>query len=127
MKGQKLFVRLLTDEDAPALEAFYARENLRMPEQSPGGSGFIGKVVGDVVAHLVFSVNGESMRVTHVFVSPSLRRKGVGRWLVREMEEAARGLRAGVLEASSSVDTDAFFTALGFIKVDGVLQKTIPT
>lgn len=102
MKGQRLFVRAMETSDHDGVRAFLGY----VPEL-----GFIGKLVGELVAVLAVTPDGnDALRIENLFVADELRRKRIGRFM---LEEAAR--QAGVtLVVEQPGEARAFFERVGF-------------
>jgi GNAT superfamily N-acetyltransferase len=106
MKGQRLFVRPIETADYDRIRAFLGY----VPEL-----GFVGKIVGELVAVLAVAADGDcdALRVENLFVTSDLRRKRIGRFM---LEEAARqsGRELVVKEPGAA---RAFFERVGFEQV----------
>lgn len=133
MKGQRLFVRLAKPDDQNEIELFYSTENerARMPAPLNGDShrsALIGKVVGEMVAHLAFSLEDEVIRVESIYVARLLRRKWIGRFMISELERLTNA-RTRRVEVSSDCEAAEFFRAVGFEPAPGsrILNKSIST
>ena len=85
-------------------------------------SGYIGKLVGELVAVLAVtpSEDGE-LRVENLVVAEELRRKRIGRFM---LDEAAR--QAGVtLVIERPGEARAFFERVGFVQSDERLVRRV--
>ncbi|HKO55826.1 MAG TPA: GNAT family N-acetyltransferase [Thermoanaerobaculia bacterium] len=105
MKGQRLFVRPMQPADQEPVQALLGY----VPER-----GYIGKLVGELVAVLaVTPAGGDALRVENLFVTSDLRRKRIGRFM---LEEAARQ-SGGALVVEEPGEAREFFERAGFEQV----------
>lgn len=135
MKGQRLFVRSARAADVDELTGFYDKERAEDPslpstsiEQVDGaGEGLIGKLVGELVAHLRFSRSDDAVRLEHIYVARLLRRKRVGRFMISELARMAGRGGATRIEASAECTAAGFLHAIGFEQAapHGMLTLTI--
>lgn len=112
MRGQRVLIRPATPDDASVVASFLGSE--KCPGSGEGSEALIGKVVGEVVAYVAFSVKGDELRIVSIVVAASLRRKRIGRTLVGELAQLARKMRCITMVAGRNVATDAFFQRIGF-------------
>ena len=84
LRGQRLFVRPIETADREALQAFFAvfGDGAATPE-----SGLIGKLVGNLVAVLSMEVMPDSIRIDELIVARELRRKQIGRVMMKELAD----------------------------------------
>lgn len=130
MKGQRLHVRPANADDHAELKRFYSIESAATltachpPLEPPA---LIGKLVGDLVAHLSYAEDDSSLIIESVYVARLLRRKRVGRFMVSELEKLASARGHRQIRAARDDRTDSFFRALRFIddREAPVLTKTI--
>lgn len=124
MKGQTLFVRAVVPEDSASLGQF-CEGNSEALELRPGPA-LIGKLVGELVAHLSYTVlDDERIRLDWLLVAAPMRRKQVGRGMITELEAVARTLGARTIELRRQCQADEFFRKLGFVLRDDVLRKPV--
>ena len=123
MKGQKLFVRRVESNDRDSIETLYRSAKIR--QAPPVDRGFIGKLVGDTVAHVATHREEDSEIIVFVFVDPRMRRKRVGQVMFAEVEAALRneGLRRIVI--ASNCVAEGFFTRIGFKMRGGRIEKDV--
>ncbi|MBW3672204.1 MAG: GNAT family N-acetyltransferase, partial [Acidobacteria bacterium] len=121
MKGQHLFVRLARPEDLSEIRSFYQSEHLEDPSVSIDPAGppaeggvLIGKLVGDIVAHLRFSRSHNTVRIESIHVARLLRRKRIGRLMISELARLSGIDGAKTIEAPAEGDAAGFFHAVGF-------------
>lgn len=117
-RGLRLFVRPIEAADAPALDAFFARQNgdLTPPETPPGNPawGLLGKLLGDIVAVVVLQITDDALRVEAVTVARELRRKWIGRVMMREVEQLAVKMDRRRIVVEDAGDAQEFFRRVGF-------------
>ena len=140
MRGLRLFVRPIEAEDHPALEAFFARQTEGLtptsegltetsegltptsqgPEtptsQGPGNPawGLLGKLLGDVVAVVALQITDDALRIEDVTVARELRRKWIGRVMMREVEQLAVKMDRRRIVVEHAGDAQEFFRRVGF-------------
>lgn len=113
MKGQRLFVRETTAGDVEALRAFHRSEESDEPSDL-ADDGVVARLVGDLVAHLTWRVEGNQATITHVYVMKALRRKRIGRALLLDTVAIARAKNLERLVVSGSCPARDFFLRTGF-------------
>lgn len=124
MKGQKLYIRPATDADAGAIARFFQREGTECPPSS--GEQLIGKLIGEIVAHLAFDLSEpSSLMIHHIYVAAGLRRKRVGRAMIEEAAAVARTSGRTRLAVRKGSGPAAFFEKLGFEPGDLGLEKRL--
>ena len=110
-KGQRLFVRPITETDGPAVAEFLNRE---APECAHPAGGLIGKLVGDLVAVAGTSTRGDEVILEMVVVAKALRRKRIGRVLIDALATSAAFPGQRWLVARKEESTVAFLRRVGF-------------
>lgn len=125
MKGQKLYIRPATADDADAIARFFLSEGTACPPS--GGEQLIGKLVGEIVAHLVYDLSEPSaVVILHIHVAARMRGKRVGRAMVEEAADVARRTGRTRLAVRKDSGPAAFFGKLGFERSDLRLEKRLP-
>jgi ribosomal protein S18 acetylase RimI-like enzyme len=126
VRGLRLFVRPIEAEDHPALEAFFARqtegltpaagqnEGLTPPPAGKAAWGLLGKLLGDVVAVVALQITEDALRVEDVTVARELRRKWIGRVMMREVEQLAVKMDRRRIVVEHAGDAQEFFRRVGF-------------
>ena len=121
MRGLRLFVRPIEAADHPELEAFFARQTDGLTETSegltPAGNpawGLLGKLLGDVVAVVAMQLTDDALRVEDVTVARELRRKWIGRVMMREVEQLAVKMDRRRIVVEHAGDAQEFFRRVGF-------------
>jgi ribosomal protein S18 acetylase RimI-like enzyme len=86
LRGLRLFVRPIEAADHAAVNAFLERN---APDRAAPACGLLGKLIGDIVAVVALDITEDALRVVDVTVSRELRRKWIGRVMMREVEQLA--------------------------------------
>jgi GNAT superfamily N-acetyltransferase len=127
-------IRVAQGDDLEALRAIYVAASLSndgdRPHllQHPEVLEFSGAGVGEgrtavaveggadaIVGFATYAVSGVAMEVVDLFVEPAHMRHGVGRALLRDLVERARGLGLARLEVTANQHALAFYEAVGFV------------
>jgi len=124
VKGQRLFVRETTPADEDEILELYRLESLEPPVE-PGSSGLIARLVGDLVGHLTWTVEGQEAVITHVHVRADLRRKHIGLGLIRDAASVARSKGIERLVVSGTCPAHEFFLRTGFAKLEQKLVMEV--
>ena len=71
---------------------------------------------GEVACYMVYDLGGRAMRIINLAVAPHIRRRGLGRLMVRTTQSIAAKAKKPVQVnvAERNVDGQLFFRALGF-------------
>ncbi len=112
MRGQRLFVRPIDDQDHESVRAFLQRhaDGALVPE-----CGLVGKLVGELVAVMTIAVTNEAIRVDDLVVAPELRRKRIGRVMLDELDGLAAKMERNWLIVERARDAQPFFERVGFV------------
>jgi len=112
LRGQRLFVRPIEAADRQALQAFLAAhgDGAAIPE-----AGLIGKLVGNLVAVLSMEMTGDSIRIDDLIVAREMRRKQIGRVMLRELAELAAKMERDWLVVERG-DGREFLRRVGFVE-----------
>jgi N-acetylglutamate synthase-like GNAT family acetyltransferase len=120
LRGLRLFVRPVESSDHPDLAAFFERETedaaARLSHFTSGGAacGLLGKLLGEIVAVAAIDLTGDALRVRDLVVARELRRKRVGRVMMREVEQLAMKMDRRRLIVDDAQDAREFFRRVGF-------------
>lgn len=111
MRGLRLYVRPIETADQESLRTFLAR--------TEGGSalpayGLLGKLLGDIVAVVALEVTADALRVDDIVVSRELRRKWIGRTMMREVEQLAAKFDRRRIVVEDAREAREFFQRVGF-------------
>ena len=107
MKGLRLYVRPIETADHPAVRDF-------LGDAPPPAWGLLGKLLGEIVAVVALEVTGDALRVGDLFVARELRRKRIGRAMMREVEQLAAKLERHRIVVDDAGDAQEFFRRVGF-------------
>jgi GNAT superfamily N-acetyltransferase len=120
-RGQRLFVRPIETGDREALHAFLTLngEGAATPE-----TGLIGKLVGNLVAVLGMEVTSDSIRIDELIVARELRRKQIGRVMMKELADLAAKMERDWLVVERG-DGREFLERVGFVERDGAMMKRV--
>ncbi len=76
--------------------------------------GLLGKLLGDIVAVVWLETIDDALRVDDVVVASALRRKWIGRVMMREVEQLAAKLDRRRVVVEDARDAQEFFRRTGF-------------
>ncbi len=111
MRGLRLFVRPITPADHPAVAHFLGQQEcpISLPE-----TGLLGKLLGDIVALVALDELDDALRVSQVVVARELRRKWIGKAMMREVERHAAGMNRRRVVVDDVEQAAEFFRRVGF-------------
>jgi N-acetylglutamate synthase-like GNAT family acetyltransferase len=115
---------LTTAGDAPELRAFYESDAFEPPFELDR-PGVLARLVGNLVAHMTWTVEGNRAVITHVYVMTELRGKRIGRGLLADAAEIAKTLNVERLVVSGTCPAREFFLRTGFASVSGELVREV--
>lgn len=107
MKGLRLYVRPIEATDHPALQAF-------LGTATPPAWGLLGKLLGDLVAVVALEITADALRVNDIYVAHELRRKRIGKAMMREVEQLAAKLEHRRIIVDDARGAQEFFRRVGF-------------
>lgn len=113
-RGLRLFVRPLEAADVPSVTEFLARNSGAPPAAPLPACGLLGKLLGDLVAVVSLDVLDDALRIDRIVVARELRRKWIGRAMLREVEQLAVKLDRQKLVVDNAGDAGEFFRRVGF-------------
>lgn len=111
MRGLRLYVRPIDSADAQAVSAFLSQHAAGAP---PPAWGLLGKLLGDIVAVVALEVTDDALRVGDIVVARELRRKRIGRAMLREVEQLATKFERRRVVVDDAGDAQEFFRRVGF-------------
>jgi N-acetylglutamate synthase-like GNAT family acetyltransferase len=111
MKGLRLFVRPIEGADQGDVDAFLTRQ---AAERATPACGLLGKLLGDIVAVVALDFSGDAMRIDDIVVARDLRRKRIGKVMMREVEQLAKKLDRRRVVVDDARGAHEFFRRVGF-------------
>ena len=115
VRGLRLFVRPIEATDDSALRAFFSKQgNADEPRDTTPAWGLLGKLLGDVVAVVSLDITDDALRVEDLTVARELRRKWIGRVMMREVEQLAVKMDRRRIVVEHAGDAQEFFRRVGF-------------
>lgn len=112
MRGLLLFVRPIDDADKAAVCAFL--DTQKGVESSLPAVGLLGKLLGDIVAVVSIGLTADALRVDDIVVARDLRKKRIGRVMMREVEQLAAKMDRRRVVVEDARDAGEFFRHVGF-------------
>lgn len=122
MRGLRLFVRPIEPSDQDALEGFLQKES---SSASIPACGLLGKLLGEIVAVVAFELVDGALRIDDILVARELRRKWVGRAMLRELEQLAVKLERPRVVVEDARDAQEFFRRVGFVSEGDRWVRTV--
>ncbi len=110
MRGLRLFVRPIEATDHSDVQAFLTRHG----HATFPACGLLGKLLGTIVAVVSLEVADDALRVDDIVVASDLRRKWIGRVMLREVEQLAMKLDRRRVLVEDARDAQEFFRKTGF-------------
>lgn len=96
------------------------------PPTAVPACGLLGKLLGDIVAVVWLEPVVDALRVDHVVVASALRRKWIGRVMMREVEQLAAKLDRRRVVIEDTGDAQEFFRRTGFEREGERWIKVVP-
>ena len=112
MRGLRLFVRPIDVADHPAVGRFL--ELQQAPTGPAPALGLLGKLLGDIVAVATIGLTPDAIRVDQIIVARDLRKKRIGRVMMREIEQLAAKMDRRRVVVEDARDAHEFFRHVGF-------------
>ena len=112
MRGLRLFVRPIDASDSEAVGKFLRGEE-RDSEAAPA-VGLLGKLLGDIVAVVAIDLTPDALRVDDIYVARDLRKKRIGRVMMREVEQLAAKMDRRRVVVEDAQGAHEFFRHVGF-------------
>ena len=122
MRGLRLFVRPIERSDDAEIRAFLERQtedaDARLSnfacDANETACGLLGKLLGDIVAVVGLEIADDAMRVTDIVVARELRKKWIGRVMMREVEQLAAKMDRRRVIVDDARGAQEFFRRVGF-------------
>lgn len=117
VRGLRLYVRPIDPADASAVAEFLAKNGhsggLKPAAPLPAW-GLLGKLLGEIVAVVSIEITEDALRVDDIVVAQELRRKWIGRAMMREVEQLAAKFERQRIVVDDAGDANEFFRRVGF-------------
>jgi len=146
LRGLRLFVRPIESSDQEALNAFLEKEcgadrwsavppaagpaaerpASGRPHDSIPACGLLGKLLGDIVAVVSLTITGDAVNIDDVLVARELRRKWIGRVMMREVEQLAAKMERTRIVVDDARDAGEFFRRTGFEREGERWVRVVP-
>ena len=115
MRGLRLFVRPIEPDDGPAVARFLGlAADAPISAGGPAGPGLMGKLLGDIVAVVGLEITDDALRIDQILVAPELRRKWIGKAMMREVEQLAAKFDRQRIIVEDACGAQEFFRRVGF-------------
>ena len=115
MRGLRLFVRPIDTADHPDVSAFLERHKDRLESLSSiPACGLLGKLLGDIVAVVSMEITSDAVRVEEIVVARELRRKRIGKAMMREVEQLAAKMERPRVIVDDACGEHEFLRRVGF-------------
>ena len=114
MRGLRLFVRPIEPADHPAVCAFLDTHAAPAEGATPPAWGLLGKLLGDIVAVVSLEITDDALRIDDLLVARELRRKWIGRVMMREVEQLAAKMDRRRVIVDDARGAQEFFRRVGF-------------
>jgi ribosomal protein S18 acetylase RimI-like enzyme len=111
VRGQRLFIRPIELPDRPEVANFLKTNSAA--EAAPE-CGLLGKLVGRLVAVMAMEITSDALRIDDIVVAGDLRRKWIGKAMLREAAELARKFEKMQLVVTDARGADEFLRRVGF-------------
>lgn len=135
MEQEKLHIRTYQDGDKEDVVELWHDCNLVVPWNDPGldidrklkvnpDLFLIGSIEGKTIATIMGGYEGHRGWINYLAVSPGVRKKGIGRQMVAEVEARLRELgcpKINIQIRSSNKDVIEFYGRIGFVE-DNVIS-----
>jgi len=127
LRGLRLYVRPIDSADSSAVSAFLAHHDSDAPpidfaqhkpfdsaQRKPPAWGLLGKLLGDIVAVVALEITDDALLISDIVVARELRRKWIGRAMLREVEQLAAKFDRRRVIVDDVRDASEFFRRVGF-------------
>jgi GNAT superfamily N-acetyltransferase len=99
------------EADQTAISAFLHRQGV---PPRPVSCSLLGKLLGDIVVVASVDVTGDALRLDDIVVASNLRRKWIGRVMLREIEQLAAKMEKRRVIVEDPRGAEEFFRRTGF-------------
>ena len=111
MRGLRLFVRPIENADQQQVSAFLDKHDCL--SLTPA-CGLLGKLLGEIVAVVSMEITSDAVRVEEIVVARELRRKRIGKAMMREVEQLALKMDRRRIVVDDARDAHEFLRRVGF-------------
>lgn len=120
MRGLRLFVRPIEPADEPDVNRFLESAGRgAQSAESRAQCGLLGKLLGEVVAVVRMDLAADAILISDLVVARDLRRKRIGRVMMREAEQFASKLERRMLIVENAAGAHEFLRRVGFEQEKG--------
>ena len=92
-----------------------AGEDAGVPTRAVPAWGLLGKLLGEIVAIVALDLSGDAVRIDDVIVARDLRKKRIGKAMLREVEQLAARMDRQQIIVDDARDAQEFFRRVGFV------------
>lgn len=78
--------------------------------------GLLGKLLGEIVAVVAIEIEDDAVRIDDIVVRSDLRRKWIGRAMLRDLEPFTRKLDRNRIVVEDARGAEEFFRRVGFVE-----------
>jgi ribosomal protein S18 acetylase RimI-like enzyme len=115
LRGLRLFVRPIEPSDDADVRSFVEKNGSPSTVHLPSDAfGLIGKLLGDIVAVVSMDLDGDEIRISEIVVARELRRKRIGKAMMREAEQLASKMNRRKLIVDDPQGAQDFLRRVGF-------------
>lgn len=111
MRGLRLFIRPIESGDRQIVTDFLQTQN---GNGAFPACGLLGKLLGEVVAVVVIEITNDALRIDDIVVARHLRKKWIGRAMLREVEQLAIKMERDRVVIDDARGAHEFFRRVGF-------------
>lgn len=112
MRGLRLFVRPIDSTDEGAVGEFLALNGAS--GTAVPACGLLGKLLGGIVAVVSLAIDDDSVRIDDLVVARELRRKWIGRAMLREVEQLTTKMDRRRIVVDDPRGAEEFLRRVGF-------------
>jgi GNAT superfamily N-acetyltransferase len=111
LRGLRLFIRPIDPADRAIVTDFLHAQSADTPFPA---CGLLGKLLGEVVSVVVIGITQDALRIDDIVVAHHLRRKWIGRAMLREVEQLAIKMDKHRVVIDDARGAHEFFRRVGF-------------
>ena len=114
LRGLRLFVRPIESSDHDVVMGFLERQMEGSSVERVPACGLLGKLLGDIVAVVGMEITSDAVRVEEIVVARELRRKRIGKAMMREVEQLALKMDRRRVVVEDARGAQEFLQRVGF-------------